>query len=365
VTARTLVVGLVVLFLLAGCGGSPSGAGTADGTATTAGTTAGTTVPTTAGTATETATATATATATDTPTGPVDSDGDGLNDSREGELGTNASVADTDSDGLEDGRELELGTDPTVADTDDDGLGDGAEVLATETLPGADPLHRDVFVEIDYMAGERPEDAMLDRIEDRFASAPVSNPDGTAGIDLHLRVDEEVPRRERIVAANRPGELNDIFDYRDRYSQLDQRGHFYGLVVDSLQYPNASVRDLQGYALGDFFASENPADPGVQDSVVMHELGHVLGLGPWRHPGIDSRRIPFEAYPSAMNYRAPGDRFRFSDGSEGAADFDDWRAIASCHGWAGYDDSFPSVDAENASDAAGGKLVLSATVGCL
>lgn len=306
-----------------------------------------------------------TATATATPTGPVDTDGDGLNDSRERELETNVSVADTDSDGLDDGRELELGTDPTIADTDDDGLGDGAEVLATETLPGADPLHRDIFVEIDYMAGERPEEAMLDRIEERFASAPVSNPDGEDGIDLHLRVDEEVPAQETILAANRPGELDDIFDYRRRYSQLDQRGHFYGLVVDSLAYPNASVRDLQGYALGDFFVSENPAAPGVQDNVVLHELGHVAGLGPWRHPGIDSRRIPFEAYPSAMNYRAPGDRFRFSDGSEGAADFDDWRAIASCHGWAGYDDSFPAVDDENASQSAGGKRVLSASVGCL
>jgi hypothetical protein len=177
-------------------------------------------------------------------------------------------------------------------------------------------------------------------------------------------VDEAVPRRATVVAAHQPGELDDLFDYQRRYSQLDRRGHFYGVVVTDIEYPNASARDLQGYAYTDFFASENPADPGVQDNVLMHELGHVVGLGPWRFPGIDGRRFPFEAYPSAMNYRAPGDHLRFSDGSGGAADHDDWSAIASCHAWAGYDDYFPAVGGENGS-VAGGQTMLAAGVGCL
>ncbi|WP_157745960.1 PKD domain-containing protein [Halorubrum trapanicum] len=68
----------------------------------------------------------------------ADSDGDGLVDERERELGTDPTAADTDGDGLHDGREVELGADPTAADTDDDGLSDGREVEL-----GADPTVAD------------------------------------------------------------------------------------------------------------------------------------------------------------------------------------------------------------------------------
>lgn len=358
-TRSTLAVVAVALLLVAGCGSVGSNQDSTTARPSTTGTKVVETVTTTAK-----PTPTATGTPTTTSTGPTDSDGDGLLDATEERIGSNASLPDTDDDGLNDSRERALGTNLTVADTDGDGLGDGAEVLATEALPGADPLHRDIYLEVDYMAGERPDEAMLETVRERFADAPVSNPDGTTGIDLHVRIDEEVPARESVLAANVPGELNDIFDYRRRYSQLDRRGHYYGLVVTEIEYPNASARDLQGYAYTDFFASENTADPGVQDNVFMHELGHVVGLGPWRHPGIDSRRIPFEYYPSAMNYNAPGDHLRFSTGSGDAADFDDWSAIARCHGWAGYDDYFPTVNDGNRTTATE-RTLLGAGVGCL
>ncbi|MCC7022440.1 MAG: hypothetical protein IT338_06415 [Thermomicrobiales bacterium] len=48
---------------------------------------------------------------------------------------TAAPNADTDGDGLTDADEAQLGTDPTLADTDGDGIGDGEEVAA-----GTDPL---------------------------------------------------------------------------------------------------------------------------------------------------------------------------------------------------------------------------------
>ena len=67
-----------------------------------------------------------------------DSDGDGLVDERERELGTDPTAADTDGDGLHDGREVELGADPTAPDTDGDGLSDGREVEL-----GADPTAAD------------------------------------------------------------------------------------------------------------------------------------------------------------------------------------------------------------------------------
>lgn len=72
--------------------------------------------------------------------GEVDSDGDGLIDSVEADLGTDPFNPDTDGDGLLDGAEVnDHGTDPLNPDTDLDGLKDGAEVLTYNT----DPLDQD------------------------------------------------------------------------------------------------------------------------------------------------------------------------------------------------------------------------------
>lgn len=67
---------------------------------------------------------------------PVDTDGDGITDAREMELGTDPNSADTDGDGLTDGDEVnEYNTDPMNADTDGDGLSDGDEVNSYNTDP--------------------------------------------------------------------------------------------------------------------------------------------------------------------------------------------------------------------------------------
>ena len=72
--------------------------------------------------------------------GVVDSDGDGLSDSKEIEIGTDPYNADTDGDNLTDGEEvLEYKTDPLNPDTDGDGLSDGLEVKTYKT----DPLNAD------------------------------------------------------------------------------------------------------------------------------------------------------------------------------------------------------------------------------
>lgn len=65
----------------------------------------------------------------------VDSDGDGLSDADEADIGTLPNDPDTDDDGLNDGQELVLGTNPLSQDTDSDGLGDFEEVNDTGTDP--------------------------------------------------------------------------------------------------------------------------------------------------------------------------------------------------------------------------------------
>lgn len=68
--------------------------------------------------------------------GDLDSDGDGLTDSREVQIGTNPFDPDTDKDGLTDGEEvLTHRTDPLNPDTDWDGLKDGAEVMLYKSNP--------------------------------------------------------------------------------------------------------------------------------------------------------------------------------------------------------------------------------------
>lgn len=72
--------------------------------------------------------------------GEIDSDGDGLTDSYEVQIGTNPFDPDTDKDGLSDGEEvLQHKTDPLNPDSDWDGLKDGAEVITYKT----DPLNPD------------------------------------------------------------------------------------------------------------------------------------------------------------------------------------------------------------------------------
>ncbi|HJQ04930.1 MAG TPA: binary toxin-like calcium binding domain-containing protein [Nocardioides sp.] len=92
----------------------------------------------------------------DAPTGGVecvpsttkDTDGDGLTDAQEAQLGTDPNNPDTDGDGLNDGTEVNTThTDPKKADTDGDGVNDGDEVSgAKNTTYGSaptDPLNAD------------------------------------------------------------------------------------------------------------------------------------------------------------------------------------------------------------------------------
>jgi OmpA-OmpF porin, OOP family len=75
--------------------------------------------------------------------GPEDSDGDGLTDAEEMEIGTDPYDPDTDKDGLTDGQEVKTyRTAPLNPDTDGGGVSDGHEVLEDDTDPlnGADDL---------------------------------------------------------------------------------------------------------------------------------------------------------------------------------------------------------------------------------
>jgi len=88
-------------------------------------------------------------------------------------------------------------------DTDGDGLYDHWETNGIDInndgvidldLPalGADPMHKDLFIEVDIMQNEAGNGTVpfsqtgIEAVAFAFANAPVENPDGESGIDLHV-----------------------------------------------------------------------------------------------------------------------------------------------------------------------------------
>lgn len=252
-----------------------------------------------------------------------DTDGDGVGDSRELEAGTNLSVRDTDGDGipdmeelmgmssptnpdldgdgLRDRRELAVGTNPNASDTDGDGLDDNLEVDRTDVLTDADPARMDVYVEIDYHSRCSIPRAQYHRVVRSFDSAPVVNPNGEAGIDLHLYFDDRVDDRD--------------LEYWNR----SDAGYFH-------VYLSPDVEGQMGEAFHRSAVVECAGTGTEQGAIFMHELGHLLGLRPDVYEGIDSETYPERGYPSAMNYNTH-EMYGFSNGNAGPQDFDDWRYI--------------------------------------
>ena len=124
-----------------------------------------------------------------------DADGDGLNDRREAELGTDPSLADTDEDGLTDGAEVrDHRTNPLAADSDADGVLDGDEVAL-----GTDPNDPNNGV----VAGDAA--AVT---EDAAGSEEVAAPAEEAAAPGEEAPVEEAPVVEDVPVAATPGDTD-------------------------------------------------------------------------------------------------------------------------------------------------------------
>src|SRR6056297_480590 len=85
---------------------------------------------------------------TDSGTRAVDTDGDGLTDSQEKEIGTDINNVDTDGDGLTDKEEFFIHkTDPLIPDTDKDGLTDYEEIKEYDTDPSVKDTDGDGYTD--------------------------------------------------------------------------------------------------------------------------------------------------------------------------------------------------------------------------
>ncbi len=218
-------------------------------------------------------------------------------------------AGDRDGDGLTDDEEATLGTDPANPDTDGDALLDGWEVMGVNgiDLPGkgASPLHKDIFVEMDFMEragaanGLAPGDSVLSAIIAAFASAPVTNPDGATGVKIH-------PERGNLV-----NYIDDINPYNVVVPQIKAanfdrtKGPVYHYMIWANAYNGTTSSGVSlGIPHSDFIVTlgrwNNGAGGNDQQKIgtFIHELGHNLGR---RHGGSDD--VNFKpCHLSVMNY---------------------------------------------------------------
>jgi Carboxypeptidase regulatory-like domain len=251
-------------------------------------------------------------------------------------------------------------------DTDDDGLCDDRELhgYIGIDLPamGADPSHKDIFVEIDYMVdpgscvgsacvlghSHKPKPAAIARIVEAFKDAPVSNPDGVHGIDLHVDFGPETPMRFvggnpvawSALSRSNPLPHDDDLSWPEFYAFKASASNFnadrsrifhYAIFAHFLdghrcwsgQAPMPGtdlIVSLGGWgSIGKCDAPASRWSVGSewdQAGTFMHELGHNLGLD---HGGGDGDNFK-PNYLSVMSY-AFQNRGLIFEGNEGQFDF--------------------------------------------
>ncbi|MFC6158142.1 zinc metalloprotease [Kribbella jiaozuonensis] len=208
-----------------------------------------------------------------------------------------------------------------ATDTDGDSLPDAWETNGYDAngdgvvdvdLPamGANPNKKDLFVEMDYMSGRLASTAALDRIVQVFASAPVSNPDGTTGVTIHLDagaargatynlgggnevtydddLNPSATQTNAIKAANFAAVRKAVFHYMiwgDSYDGGCSSGQAFNIPNDTFI---VTVGPKCGWNATD--------DTNV--GTFIHELGHNIGL---KHGGTDNLNYK-PNYLSVMNY---------------------------------------------------------------
>lgn len=270
-----------------------------------------------------------------------DSDGDGLGNELEAAIGTCSTTSDV-AGGFACSRAVDM------RDTDGDGLTDAVELLGkvdaapAQTLPrwGANPRHKDMFIEVDFHAnnetvadvkmspalahsfgatwGDRETNPLF-----RLANAQtLVNPDAEPGISLHLDTGQDPP----VGAPESDYTLYGNWGGHNRVPPVcDNEGkNCEGAEVANVwtQQMVSARRGLFRY-IGTYEGSggQTPvhkvyASVPLDDQSGPHELGHSLGLG---HNGPhDGERFDANCkpnYASLMNYAYLGAQWRrFSDG---------------------------------------------------
>ena len=220
------------------------------------------------------------------PNTPIDSDGDGVVDTLEIEIGTDPDAIDTDGDGLADGEELDLGFDPLAADGDGDGLNDFDELAIGTSVRFADSDFDGLLDgEEVHIHGTNPlladtdSDGMNDGLElnDFFGSDPLNpDTDGDGFLD-----GEENDFGLELLAFNPTGTILEVYcpDYI-----VAQSGAIVGVFEIS---PFAFLPDgfSSGFRQGDTVAFHSEGIPGAPIGPIRFNLRTgEIGFAHWEGP---------------------------------------------------------------------------------
>lgn len=257
-----------------------------------------------------------------------DTDNDGLGRELENEIGTC-----TQLNGFANNFDCSTATD--ARDTDGDGIPDGWEFLGRydmlphQTLPkwGANPRHKDLFIEVDFMRRNLQENQsntqlkMYPNVAQRFAAiygdsfttsnllklyhaVTLKNPDKLPGISVHLDIGLDPTNPEDATIYGNWGGYNGV-------DAVQKDGNWIGVESKEAWKTNLTKSRLGifRYALG-FSGGGSQCGPGFScafnfhDQVIpAHEWGHTLSLGhsgPMGGGDADPNCMP--NYPSIMNY---------------------------------------------------------------
>ncbi len=193
---------------------------------------------------------------------------------------------------------------------DDDGL----TSTAKKTLPGANWQKKDIYVYYNWMNAapdghhHKPDALALSTVQNAFAIAPLSNPNGTQGVTMHFEDGGAIAHADAINFNGGPGIVD--FDTVKANMFLNpaatswKRFAYHYLIFAHHHTPGSTSSGLSEIGGNDFIVSlggwsGNRGTWRDQAGTIMHELGHNLNLG---HGGSDGVNYK-PNYLSVMNYR--------------------------------------------------------------
>ena len=184
-------------------------------------------------------------------------------------------------------------------------------------LPNANPRHKNLYIEVDYMQGLRPiggggDFGAIGDVKVAFRRAQVSNLDGLTGINLYVKVDDQIPLNSTTTLSSLANTIKP--KWFGNATEREDPNHVNLLAAKALAFhyavfandqppPNSGssgVADLPGM---NFLVTLGTWPGGgsrdQQAGTFMHELGHNFGL---RHGGDFNNPNCKPNYFSVMNY---------------------------------------------------------------